>query len=126
MPFRNKKAFTLIEIVITLAIILIVVSAATPYFKGVLRDMKVKKMMMDMQTIKKNMQEFRLKYGRWPDTVEELRGEFLQELPKNPAGYNYLIQVDQYNVGTPTEGTGVYVVSTGEVEFSYELLVGPR
>gem|GEM_PF-3768959 len=126
MLFRNKRGFTLIEIVITLAIILIIVSVAFPFYKGILRDIKVKKMKVDMQTIKKHMNEYRLKYGRWPDTIEEMRGEFLSELPKNPAGYYYKIKIGKYNVGTPSEGKGVYIVSTGEVSFAYELLVGPR
>jgi prepilin-type N-terminal cleavage/methylation domain-containing protein len=117
--FRDyKKAFTLIEIVVGLAIILILVSVSSAVYNGILTEVKIKKMRTDMENIKNEVIKYRIKYSAYPRTLNDLTGEFIVDVPRNPEGIEYELSNDsQFNL---------YVVSSSENPvFNFSLFIGP-
>jgi prepilin-type N-terminal cleavage/methylation domain-containing protein len=90
----NKRAFSLIELLIVVAIIAVLVGVAMPYYQDYVKDTRLTKAKHELDIIKQALIKF--------DTMEErpfdrddlriLLGRYLQDLPRDPWGRDY--QVD--------------------------------
>lgn len=87
----NKRAFSLIELLIVVAIIAVLVGVAMPYYQDYVKETKLTKAKHELDIIKQAL----IKY----DTMEDrpfdrndmriLLGRYLQELPRDPWGRDY-------------------------------------
>lgn len=93
-PTMNKRAFSLIELLIVVAILAVLVGVAMPYYQDYVKDTRLTKAKHELDIIKQALIKF--------DTMEErpfdrkdlriLLGRYLQDLPRDPWGRDY--QVD--------------------------------
>jgi len=72
---RVKEAsFTLIELLIVIAIIAILIGAMVPVISVTRKDARFTKVMADMEAIKKASQMYHIDTGQWPPAVTAIRG----------------------------------------------------
>jgi len=118
---RRNAGFTLIEVLIVLAIIGLVASLVGPRVLGYLSDSKVKAARVQIEALGSSLDLFFLDNGRYPSTAEGLNalvkkpgnaqqwnGPYLKsgDVPKDPWGNPYLYKV-------PGKGTPYAIISTG-------------
>ena len=118
---RRNAGFTLIEVLIVLAIIGMVASLVGPRVLGYLSDSKVKAARVQIEAFGSALDLFFLDNGRYPSTSEGLNalvkkpgnaqswnGPYLKsgDVPKDPWGNPYLYKV-------PGKGTPYAIISTG-------------
>ncbi len=99
---RNKKAFTLVELLVVIVIIALLSSLVAPKFFGKLDDAKVKTAYTQMQMLSTSLDAFRLDVGRYPTTAEGLKILWVKE--SDTKGWNgaYLPKkVDEDSWGNP-------------------------
>jgi prepilin-type N-terminal cleavage/methylation domain-containing protein len=93
-PTMNKRAFSLIELLIVVAILAVLVGVAMPYYQDYVKETKLTKAKHELDIIKEAL----IKFDTMEDRLfehEDLRvllGRYLQELPRDPWGRDY--QVD--------------------------------
>lgn len=90
-PTMNKRAFSLIELLIVVTIIAVLVGVAMPYYQDYVKDAKLTKAKHELDIIKQALIQF--------DTMEEksfaqndlrvLLGKYMQDLPRDPWGRDY-------------------------------------
>lgn len=89
----KKRAFTLIELLIIIAIIAILVGVAIPYYQDYIKQAKLTKAEHELQIIKEaliqhdTMEELPYRH----DDLRYLLGKYLQDLPRDPWDRDYLI-----------------------------------
>lgn len=73
---RSKRlsSFTLVEVLIALAIIIFLTAIATPSVIAYMNRAKIARAYMEMNYIKTSLQTFYNDWGEYPSTVAELRG----------------------------------------------------
>jgi len=72
---RKRSAFTLMEIIVVVAIILILAGAGALVLPRFLADANVSRAKMDVRTIENASSAFMIKYHRYPSTVSELTNQ---------------------------------------------------
>jgi type II secretory pathway pseudopilin PulG len=71
---RSLKSFTLVEILIALAIIMLLTAISTPTILAYVNRAKAARAYMEMNYIKTSLQTFYNDWGEYPNTIAELRG----------------------------------------------------
>lgn len=113
---RNKKGFTLVEIMVVMIIIATLIAVMFPYFGNIINRSKRSKMRVEMQKLKKEVIKYNLKYNYWPSNLNDLEGEFIIKVPKNPDGVPFKLKYQIYSI---------YVVSeSNDPMFAYSLYIG--
>lgn len=87
-PWRRARAFTLLELMIVLAVAGLLSAFAIPSYRDILEKQKIGQCVRDLTRIAGQLEKYRTLNGRLPDTLLEVN---LQDL-KDPwgAGYDYL------------------------------------
>ncbi len=102
---------------VVLAVIMLIVAVLTPIFSNVVRDAKSDKMRVDMENLKRQVIKYHAKHGYWPTSLNELEGEYILKIPRNPEGKYFSLN---YN----SEGD-LYIISISrDPAFNYSLFVG--
>lgn len=96
---RNKKGFTLLEILIVVAIIGLIASLVIPNLVGRYEKSKEEIARAQLEMLSSAIEAFRLDVGRYPNSLDELlkcddpnwRGPYLakRKIPKDPWGRDY-------------------------------------
>jgi len=87
----NKRAFSLIELLIVVAIIAVLVGVAMPYYQDYVKETKLTKAKHELDILKEAL----IKYDTMEDRPFEnndmriLLGRYLQDLPRDPWGRDY-------------------------------------
>lgn len=87
----NKRGFSLLELLIVVAIIAILVGVATPYYQDYIKETKKTKAKHELDVIKQAL----IKYDTFEDQpfqttdLRVLLGRYLQDLPRDPWGRDY-------------------------------------
>lgn len=102
-----KKGFTMIEILIAITIIGILMAVLAPKFFGKGKEAKIGVTKIELRNLKSAIQQFQLKIGQYPDSLEDLiakprneklaqkwTGQFYESdsLPEDPWGNTYIYQ----------------------------------
>ena len=64
--FRNKKGFTIIELLIVIAVIAILVGIALPRFKGMRDEGNITRAKGELRTLQTAVESYRIHYGVFP------------------------------------------------------------
>lgn len=87
----NKRAFSLLELLIVVAIIAVLVGAALPYYQDYIKNTKRTKAKHELDIIKQAL----IKYDTFEDQtfngtdLRVLLGRYMQDLPRDPWGRDY-------------------------------------
>ena len=117
MRVSNKKAFSIIELMVVVVILGLLASIVVPNLIGKSDEAKVKLVSVQMKQIEEALKLFRLDFGRYPDMTEGLKilikkpedsekynryshGGYLggKNLPKDPWGNDYIYINDEGNI----------------------------
>ena len=125
----RKEAFTLVELLITIGIIVIIAGVAVPQIAGYLNRSKSARAKMDLSTISTAIKCFYTDWGRYPASLEDLLGTDTSLDAVNisdnytvaglPGGINYLgvtIPADIFNQAS-SENTYKYLLFTGDQDY---------
>jgi general secretion pathway protein G len=103
--YRNRRGFTLIELVVVILILAILAALIVPRVVGRADDAKFSKAASDISTLRAQVQLYKTDVGNFPDSLMDLRtrpaegadgwrGPYLdKELPTDPWGNEYDYQV---------------------------------
>ena len=96
---RRNRGFTLIEMVLVLAIVALLVGAGIVHLTGVLGSGKEKRVMMDIQTLTSALRAYEMDNLVPPNQLQDLVTrpsgdvkrwrQFMRKLPKDPWGNDY-------------------------------------
>lgn len=82
---RNRRGFTLIELVVVLLILAILAAMIVPRFISRTEDAKVAKAASDLASLRSALDQFRIDVGRYPTTEENL--DALRSAPGDASGW---------------------------------------
>jgi len=87
----NKRAFSLLELLIVVAIIAVLVGAALPYYQDYIQNTKRTKAKHELDVIKQALIKFDTFEDQsfQGDDLRVLLGRYLQDLPRDPWGRDY-------------------------------------
>lgn len=123
---KKILAFTLIELLITIGIIIILIGIATPQVLGYINRTKTTRAQMDMNTIKTSLLAFYHDWGEYPPNLTELTsnasntvncaGKFTINGLEGPIEYNKTIPFDIF-IGQNSPQSYLYALNTEKNAF---------
>lgn len=113
--FKSLKAFTLVEIIVVIGIIMLLTTIGTVSYGFVTRRTRNSKRQTDVETIKQALVMYRSDKGHYPQSLESLTlSNYLNPVPTDPHGVNYLYTVSPPNITFSLRATlepnGTYTV----------------
>jgi general secretion pathway protein G len=135
----QSRAFTLVELMIVVAVLGILAAIVIPEFQGHLQQAKEASAKSSLKLLREAIERYEIDNGvppGYPDNNttnapaprtfnEQLtrEGEYLNRFPKNPFNGHYYILVVQYSESFPLQGTGtygwIYKPATKEIRLDY-------
>jgi general secretion pathway protein G len=118
---RGRRGFTLIEMVIVIALILVLLSVALPmYNKSILRS-KEAKLHHNLVVLNQSIENYSLDKKKAPQSLEDLVPGYIKFIPDDITGSNTWVteQEDPQNAFDPNQ-TGIGSVHSGSKEMSSE------
>lgn len=96
LPARRMRAgFSLIELLIVVAIIAALVGVAVPFFRTYTGEAQRSKAEMDLQVLRKAIHRYQGAHGHFGGaSFEPLLGSFLQEIPRDPWRNEYFLDAN--------------------------------
>lgn len=124
---RSIKAFTLVELLITLAIIMILTAVATPTVIGYINRSKISRAQMEMGYLKTSIQVYFNDWGIYPTALTGLRGDSVNaatlltitgltgpiDYLGTPVPKDIFKSTTEYSYSTNTAGTDFVIWSCG-------------
>lgn len=82
---RFRRAFTLIEMLIVMAVVALLLTIALPHYFGSLEKSRDLALQENLKVLRVTLDRFFADKGRYPDTLEELvEQKYLRALPVDP------------------------------------------
>ena len=114
MKMKNKKGFTLIELIVVITIIAVLTVAGVISFGGASKRARDSRRMADLEKIRIGLELYRQGMGvSYPATLNVLVPTYLQAVPVGPRGvaigdtYSYSHSGYTYTLRTTLEETGI-------------------
>ena len=116
---RGRRGFTLIEMVIVIAMILILLSIALPMYNQSILRTKETKLHHDLVTLNKAIVEYSLDKKKAPQSLDDLVPGYVKFIPADITGSNTWVteQEDPQDAYDPNQ-TGIGSVHSGSKEMS--------
>lgn len=84
-PLRRRPGFTLVEVLVVLAVIALLITVAMPNYLERIEDARVHVLRENLKVMRMAIDRFHADTGRYPTTLDELVGaRYLRELPVDP------------------------------------------
>ena len=82
---KKKSGFTLIELIVVMAIVALLASIAAPRYFNSLQKSRETAMLSSLNTMRDAIDQFAADKGRYPDSLEELAtARYIREIPADP------------------------------------------
>jgi len=107
-----KKGFSIVEAMISLAILVIIASIAVPQILAGVNRSNQRRVMADMRNIATANDTYRLEYGRYAERLQDLEGGFMNPVPLRDAWEN-LFEYQVFGGSPPPNRQGFRLVSFG-------------
>ncbi|NLY68469.1 MAG: prepilin-type N-terminal cleavage/methylation domain-containing protein [Clostridiales bacterium] len=127
---KNKKGFTLVELMIVVIIIGILTAIAIPVYNSVTANAKINSALANQRSIDSAIQMYYAKNSKYPDNINALVPDFIQSIPEDPFGASYDIGVIKVVIGGTednpiTEDSYVCIVNTTGVDYPEKAILHP-
>ncbi len=109
---RSERGFTLIEIVVILAVIAIIAAAMVPRISGILDDAKISRAQSEVQTIGMAVLRFNANTGKWPARIADGTDNSLITLASGNS--DIPVPLPAYAGGEDTNFTTAPTAATGD------------
>jgi general secretion pathway protein G len=118
MLHKNRKGFTLLELMIVIAIVGILASLAQPMFKTAVLKSREAALKEDLFNIRNVMDQYYADNGKYPDSLNDLVDKgYMRSIPIDPfTGSNTSWRLDPYSGGegeSPESSGGYWDVHSG-------------
>lgn len=85
LRLRRRRGFTLVEVLVVLAVIALLITVAMPSYLERIEDARVHVLRENLKVMRMAIDRFHADTGRYPTALEELVGaRYLRELPVDP------------------------------------------
>ncbi|MCW1949345.1 MAG: type II secretion system GspH family protein [Candidatus Shapirobacteria bacterium] len=109
---RNKKGFTLFELLVSISIVAILTAVAVVSFGGMNKKTRDARRSSDMEKIRVALEAARQVGSTYPNSLNALvSGKFLDKIPTDPKG----VGVSYYKYGTGASGLSYYLCTMVEL-----------
>ncbi|MBF7095760.1 type II secretion system protein [Alkalibacter mobilis] len=85
----KKKGFTLIELVVILAILSLLAAMASIYASNILQKSKDRVDISNVSYLNSATRVYRVETGNWPDQATDLVSDYIDSIPVSPTGGSY-------------------------------------
>ena len=92
---KGDKGFTLIELIVVIAVLGVLATLIIPKVVGVKSDAETKAMEANERIIRNALERYYLKHGEYPGDLGELVDDYLDEIPYE---YDYDLEGDGYSL----------------------------
>jgi len=104
---KRGRGFTLIEVMIVVAIVGLLASLAQPMFKNAVMKAREASLKEDLFNMRSAIDQFWANNGRYPDSLDELvQKEYMRAIPKDPITRTADWNVEYYGGDENGEGAG--------------------
>ena len=79
---KGDKGFTLIELIVVIAVLGVLATLIIPKVVGVKSDAETKAMQANEKIIRNALERYYLENGKYPDELEDLEEGYLDEIPE--------------------------------------------
>lgn len=107
---KKQEGFTLVELMVAVVILGILAGIGVQQYGRIQRDAKIAAHNANVRIITNAANMYIMMYDKAPENIDDLAPEFLQEVPKPPAGLEY------DDVVEPPSGYTLEVTAPGEGE----------
>ncbi|MDK2836344.1 MAG: type pilus assembly protein PilA, partial [Thermosediminibacterales bacterium] len=97
---KGEKGFTLIELIVVIAVLGILATLVVPRVVGVKADAEDKAGKANLKIVKNALERYYAENGEYPDTLADLTPNYLEAEPKKPNGDDYSYDPDSNDDGT--------------------------
>ncbi len=85
MPMSRPRGFTLIELIVVMAIVALLASIAAPRYFNSLQKSKETALLQSLTVMRDAVDQFAADKGRYPESLQELAdARYLREVPEDP------------------------------------------
>ncbi|MFR6143591.1 MAG: prepilin-type N-terminal cleavage/methylation domain-containing protein [Finegoldia sp.] len=83
---KKKKGFTLLELLVVLAILAIIIAIAIPVYKNQKEKAAITAHNANVRVLETAVESYRQDKGKLPDKLDKLVPDYIKSVPKVPAG----------------------------------------
>ncbi len=95
----SKRGFSLLELMVTIIILGILITAALSYYGSTTAEARRIKIMQDLEGLKNSIKIYATQNGgQYPPNIEALVGKYIPEVPRDPWGQKYKIDTAKLEV----------------------------
>ncbi|MCC2717233.1 prepilin-type N-terminal cleavage/methylation domain-containing protein [Finegoldia magna] len=99
---KKKKGFTLLELLVVLAILAILIAIAIPVYKGQKEKAAITAHNANVRVLETAVESYRQDHGEYPKNVDALKGNYIKSVPKVPVSNNENLKNQKYLINKTT------------------------
>ncbi|MDU2025843.1 MAG: prepilin-type N-terminal cleavage/methylation domain-containing protein [Finegoldia magna] len=85
---KKKKGFTLLELLVVLAILAILIAIAIPVYKNQKEKAAITAHNANVRVLETAVESYKQDHGEYPENVDALKGNYIKSVPKVPSSNN--------------------------------------
>ncbi|MDU2499921.1 prepilin-type N-terminal cleavage/methylation domain-containing protein [Finegoldia sp. BIOML-A2] len=99
---KKKKGFTLLELLVVLAILAILIAIAIPVYKNQKEKAAITAHNANVRVLETAVESYRQDHGEYPKNVDALKGNYIKSVPKVPVSNNENLKNQKYLINKTT------------------------
>lgn len=99
---NKKKGFTLLELLVVLAILAILIAIAVPVYKSQKEKAAITAHNANVRVLETAVESYRQDHGEYPKNVDALKGNYIKSVPKVPVSNNENLKNQKYLINKTT------------------------
>lgn len=95
---NKKKGFTLLELLVVLAILAILIAIAVPVYKNQKEKAAITAHNANVRVLETAVESYRQDKGKLPEKIDDLKGNYIKTVPKVPTSENGELKGKSYSI----------------------------